>query len=72
MQNGGLTMQLLLDAAARRTPARLTGFSARLTRALYVGDVVALAGDALADGKARAWAADRDGNLCGEVEMEFA
>ncbi len=72
VQNGGLTMHLLLDAAARRTPARLTGFSARLTRALYVGDVVALAGDALADGKARAWAADRDGNLCGEVEMEFA
>ena len=72
VQNGGLTMQLLLDAATRRTPARLIGFSARLTRALYVGDVVALAGSAVAAGKARAWAADRDGNLCGEVEMEFA
>jgi 3-methylfumaryl-CoA hydratase len=72
VQNGGLTMQLLLDAATRRSSARLSGFSARLTRALYVGDTVVLAGSAMADGKAKAWAADREGNLCGEVEMEFA
>ena len=72
VQNGGLTMQLLLDAATKRTPAPLTGFSARLTRALYVGDAVVLAGTSATDGKARAWAADRDGNLCAEVEMEFA
>jgi 3-methylfumaryl-CoA hydratase len=72
VQNGGLTMQLLLDAATRRPPARLAGFSARLTRALYVGDTVVLAGEAPASGKAKAWAADRDGNLCGEAEMEFA
>lgn len=72
VQNGGLTMQLLLDAAVRRTRARLTGFTARLTRALYVGDTVLLAGTAVADGKARAWAADRDGHLCGEAEMDFA
>jgi hypothetical protein len=31
-----------------------------------------LAGSGVADGKAKAWAADRDGHLCGEVEMEFA
>lgn len=72
VQNGGLTMQLLLDAATGRAPARLAGFTARLTRALYVGDTVVLAGTPVADGKARAWAADRDGNLCGEAEMEFA
>ncbi len=72
VQNGGLTMQLLLDAATKRSPARLTGFSARLTRALYVGDTVVLAGSSAEGGKARAWAADRDGNLCGEAEMEFA
>ncbi|GAA0586974.1 MaoC family dehydratase N-terminal domain-containing protein [Craurococcus roseus] len=72
VQNGGLTMQLLLDAATRRSSARLAGFSARLTRALYVGDTVVLAGSAVADGTAKAWAADGDGNLCGEVEMEFA
>ena len=72
VQNGGLTMQLLLDAATRRSSSRLTGFSARLTRALYVGDTVVLAGNEVAGGKAKAWAADRYGNLCGEVEMEFA
>ena len=72
VQNGGLTMQLLLDAATKRSPARLVGFSARLTRALYVGDSVVFAGTSVADRKARAWAADRDGNLCGEAEMEFA
>jgi 3-methylfumaryl-CoA hydratase len=70
--NGGVTLQLLLDAATRRTAARLTAFSVRLNRALYVGDTVVLAGSAVADGKAKAWAADRDGNLGGEVEMEFA
>jgi 3-methylfumaryl-CoA hydratase len=72
VQNGGLTLQLLLDAATKRTAARLAAFSVRLTRALYVGDTAVLAGDAVVDGKAKAWAADRDGNLCGEVEMEFA
>ncbi len=70
--NGGVTLQLLLDAATRRTAARLSAFSVRLNRALYVGDTVVLAGSAVADGKAKAWAADRDGHLCGEVEMEFA
>lgn len=73
VQNGGLTMQLLLDAATRRTPGRpLTGFTARLTRALYVGDTAILAGEAVAGGKAKAWVADAQGNLCGEAEMEFA
>src|SRR3712207_2925587 len=62
--NGGITLQLLLDAATKRASARLTGFSVRLNRALYVGDAVVLAGGAVADGRAKAWAADRDGNLC--------
>jgi 3-methylfumaryl-CoA hydratase len=70
--NGGVTLQLLLDAATKRSAARLAGFSVRLNRALYVGDTVVLAGDSVADGRAKAWAADRDGHLCGEVEMEFA
>src|SRR3954451_10723476 len=45
--NGGVTLQLLLDAATRRTAARLTAFSVRLNRALYVGDAVVLAGSAV-------------------------
>jgi 3-methylfumaryl-CoA hydratase len=72
VQNGGLTMQLLLDAAVKHTPGRLTGFSARLTRPLYVGETVTLAGQGPRDGKSLAWAADRDGNLCAQLDLEFA
>ncbi len=72
VQNGGLTMQLVLDAAVKHTPGRLTGFTARLTRPLYVGDTVTLAGHALKDGKVAAWAQDRDGHLCAQLELEFA
>lgn len=72
VQNGGLTMQLLLDAATRQTPARLTGFTARLTRPVWVGDTVTLAGSAMQGGAATAWVADRDGNLCAWLDLEFA
>ena len=61
VQNGGLTMQLLLDAAVKHTPGMLRGFTARLTRPIYVGDTVTLAGTGLVDGKMRAWVADKDG-----------
>ena len=50
VQNGGLTMQLLLDAAVAHTPGRLVGFSARLTRPIYVGDTITLAGHAAQGG----------------------
>lgn len=72
VQNGGLTMQLLLDAAARQTTARLTGFTARLTRPVWVGDTVTLAGSVVRDGAATAWVADRGGNLCASLDLAFA
>ena len=72
VQNGGLTMQLLLDAAVAHTPGRLTGFSARLTRPIYVGDTITLAGQAPQGGKVNAWVQDRDGNLCAQLDCEFA
>ena len=72
VQNGGLTMQLLLDAAVAHTPGRLTGFSARLTRPIYVGDTITLAGQAPQGGKVLAWVQDRDGNLCAQLDCEFA
>jgi 3-methylfumaryl-CoA hydratase len=66
-------MQLLLDAAVKNTPAhKLTGFDARLTRPIYMGDTITLAGTALKDGKMNAWVADRDGKLCAQMELEFA
>jgi len=73
VQNGGLTMQLLLDAAVEATPGqRLLGYAARLTRPIYVGAQITLAGSALSEGRMRAWVADGDGKLCAEMELEFA
>ncbi len=73
VQNGGLTMQLLLDAVVEATPGhRLTGYTARLTRPIYVGARITLAGSALEEGRMRAWVADDDGKLCAEMELEFA
>jgi 3-methylfumaryl-CoA hydratase len=71
VQNGGLTMHLLVDAALRRAPGRLLGYTARLRRPLYVGQSVTLAGAAPADGKVAAWAAAPDGTLAAEMELEF-
>jgi 3-methylfumaryl-CoA hydratase len=73
VQNGGLTMQLMLDAAVRNTKGRLAAFTARLTRPIYVGDTVTFCGHALdAGGKVLAWVQDKDGHLCGEAECRFA
>jgi len=73
VQNGGLTMQLLLDAAVKNAPgAKLVGLSARLTRPIYVGDTVTLNGHALKDGRMDVWVADSQGMLCGQMELDFS
>jgi 3-methylfumaryl-CoA hydratase len=72
VQNGGLTMQLLLDAVVAHAPGRLAGFTARLTRPIYVGDTITLCGRAPEAGRVASWVQDRDGNLCGQLDGEFA
>ncbi len=71
VQNGGLTMQLLLDAVVANTLGRLTGFSARLTRPIHVNETITLAGHAPVDGVAQAWVANAEGALCGQIEERF-
>lgn len=71
VQNGGLTMQLMLDAALAHAPGELTGFTSRLTRPIYVGDTVSLCGAEAGDGRMECWVADRDGNLCALSELAF-
>ncbi|WP_426958950.1 FAS1-like dehydratase domain-containing protein [Muricoccus radiodurans] len=71
VQNGGLTMQLLLESALRRAPGPLTGYTARLVRPLFIGDPVTLCGAAPEGGTMRAWAADKDGLLAAEMMLEF-
>jgi len=72
VQNGGLTMQLMVDAALKRAPGELTGFTARLARPLWVGETATLAGHAARDGKMSCWAANAKGELCAQMELEFA
>lgn len=71
VQNGGLTMQLLLDAVVGHTPGVLRGFTARLTRPIHVNETITLSGHAPVDGVVRAWIANAQGALCGQVEASF-
>ena len=72
VQNGGLTMQLMIDAALKRAPSDLRGLTARLTYPLWVGDPVSIRGSAATDRRMRVWAADKNGHLNGEMDLEFA
>lgn len=72
VQNGGLTMQLMIDAALKRAPSELRSLTARLTYPLWVGDPVSIRGTAAGDHRMRVWVADKNGHLCGEMELAFA
>jgi 3-methylfumaryl-CoA hydratase len=71
VQNGGLSMQLMLDAALKRAPGELTSFTARLVNPIWVGETIALQGRAAKDGRMTCWAANGKGALCGQLELEF-
>lgn len=72
VQNGGLTMHLMIDAALKRAPGELRGLTARLTSPLFVGDSASFCGYPVKDGKMRVFVADKNGTLCGEMDLEFA
>jgi 3-methylfumaryl-CoA hydratase len=72
VQNGGLTMQLMIDAALKRASSELRALSARLTYPLWVGDPLSIRGMAASDRRMHVWAADKSGYLCGEMDLEFA
>ncbi len=71
VQNGGLTMQLIVDAALPRLPGRLTGFEARLTRPLWVGDRFTVQGGVACNGRMSCWGVDKDGCQCAAVDLEY-
>jgi 3-methylfumaryl-CoA hydratase len=71
VQNGGLTMQTVTDAACRHTDKTITGLTARLTKPIWVGDTVTIYGKA-ADGGMLCWIADKHGHLCAEMTIDFA
>ncbi len=72
VQNGGLTMQLMIDAALKRAPSELRSLTARLTYPLWVGDPVSIRGTAASDRRMHVWTADKNGHLCGEMDLAFA
>jgi 3-methylfumaryl-CoA hydratase len=72
VQNGGLTMQLMIDAALKRAPSELRNLTARLTYPLWVGDPLSIRGTDAADRRMRVWVADKHDHLCGEMDLEFA
>ena len=72
VSNGGLTMHLMVDAALKHAKSTLTGYTTRLVHPLWVGDSLEVRGEAQKDGKLRIWAADKNGVLCGEMDLEFA
>ena len=72
VSNGGLSMHLMVDAALAHSSGRLTGYTARLVHPMWVGDPVEVRGTTQKEGRLRIWAADKNGVLCGEMELEFA
>lgn len=72
VSNGGLSMHLMVDAALRHAKGTLTGYTARLVHPLWVGDLIDVRGEPQqADGRLKIWAADKNGVLCGEMDLEF-
>jgi 3-methylfumaryl-CoA hydratase len=72
VQNGGLTMQLIIDAALPHLKGTLTGFEARLTRPLWVGDRLIAQGGPAHAGRMSCWGIDQDRYQCAAVELEYA
>lgn len=72
VSNGGLSMHLMVDAALKHAKGTLTGYTARLVHPLWVGDRIEVSGENQTDGKLKLWAADKNGTLCGEMDLEFA
>lgn len=72
VSNGGLSMHLMVDAALKQAKGRLVGCSARLVHPLWIGDVIEVRGEAQNGAHLKIWAADKNGVLCGEMDLEFA
>ena len=72
VSNGGLSMHLMVDAALRHATGTLSGVTARLVHPLWVGDLIDVRGETRKDGHLKIWAADKNGVLCGEMDLEFA
>jgi 3-methylfumaryl-CoA hydratase len=71
VSNGGLSMHLMINAALKHGRGELAGLTARLVHPLWVGQSIDVRGEEQKDGKMKIWAANKDGVLCGEMDLEF-
>ena len=69
--NGGLTLLLLLEAATRAHGRPPRSLSVRNLRPLHAGGALTLAGRAIADGAATAWAEDTSGARAVAAELGY-
>jgi hydroxyacyl-ACP dehydratase HTD2-like protein with hotdog domain len=63
---------LLIDAALRNVPGKLTNLKARLVKPLFTGGRILLAGRQAVDGRVEAWAGDENGRLAVSAEIQVA
>ena len=70
VQNGGLTMQTITEAACRHNDGKVASLDARLTKPINVGDTVTIFGKR-EDAGELCWIADKHGHLCAEMHVGF-
>ena len=70
--NGGLTTLLLWEFAAACSAKAIESSSSRNVKALFVDRPMTLCGRMIANGKARTWALDADGDLAIDAELALA
>ena len=71
VQNGGLTMTLMVGSALKRAPDKLDTFNVRLTRPVHVGDTIDICGAITDQNTMNCWVSDKDGAQCGIMELGF-
>lgn len=72
VSNGGLSMHLMTDAALRHGRGTLTSYTTRLVHPIWIGDLIDVRGREQENDRLSIWAADKNGVLCGEMDLEFA
>lgn len=72
VSNGGLSMHLMVDAALEHASGTLVGYTARLVHPIWVGDLIEVRGETQEGNRLKVRAADKNGVLCGEMELEFS
>ncbi len=72
VMSGGLVALLLIETARPHLPRPITGYTARATSPLFIGQHVTFSGRLAADAAIMLWASGPDGGLAHQVELALA